>query len=341
MSSAETIPSVSAPLIDEVDALLLSPKAEVTRWHRNDRVAESTAYGNVYRDVAETDDGQIYPVVIGKTADRRSDITIGQTTAWWTHTDGHNFHDLLRYMAHGRDVVLVGSEGTNHGSYRGELGKMMQCLGDISLTRSARNFHAVMDAVTYARPVQTRRMYLTGKSRGSMVGMGVLNRSVMLQHDRTFVGADLKAPCFPVKFDFEHVPELAKQIVSEPQHLAAWIAKLTLKHLVHYPSTLDIQWQSILFQLATGPALFSGEAGELARDIDYDQKIDLTTYQGDFASMPAYWDEIFAQHRNYRHRHHPGAHLSLASDKTFAEIIRGILETDLVSEDTDEFVLSA
>lgn len=164
---------------------------------------------------------------------------------------------------------------------------------------------------------------LIGESRGAMVGMGVLALDKVFNQDVRF--ADLTAPCFPRKFKLSDVLLLSSQIIREPISTAQLARKLTSKRLIHYPGTVDLNPYSVAHQLAMTLAIFSGEAGEMAKLIDDDKICHITSFQSDKASMLNHWRGIFKNHANVRITPLPGSHLTLADPETHAYIMaRGL-----------------
>jgi hypothetical protein len=294
--------------------LWVADAAYVEDWRENTHPPKQYPRGTIHSHAVTMNDGHTYPVIYGESRQPVSDIPVVFTTAWWTHTHGYNRHVLLRLMEHGFNGVLIGSEGTTHEPTN--LSALARNLGSISLARSAQNMHGILDSVPDMHDQQTNRASLIGASRGAMVGMGVMHQALLDKHGRRIVRADLVAPCFPKKFDICDVPELVGQVLTEPQHVFSFLGKISIGTLVHYPSTIDPHPKSIAHHLATTSALFGGEAGELARGINRNQLLHITTFKGDFASMPRRWDEIFADYPNYTHDIHNGAHLSIANSKT-------------------------
>lgn len=287
----------------------------VEDWYFDERRPEKTHRGTLYTDAVTMSDGHTYPVVIGKPNKPITETPIVFTTAWFTSTHGHNRHVLLRFMEAGFSGVLIGSEGVHRFSDEKQISarQRAKALGSIALSASAHSMHEILNEAD-ARDIDAEGVILLGESRGAMVGMGFLAYAPLYR--RIVSRADLSAPCFPEKLDICHIPELAQQIVSEPRAALKFFGSISLSRMVHYPSTVDLHPQSLAFQLATAPALFGGEAGALARHIPIDQQLHITTFKGDFASMPAAWDDIFAQHLYYSRDEVEGAHVSIANVHT-------------------------
>ena len=259
--------------------------------------------------------GYAYAALVGVPYKQETEIPVMYTTAWWTSTEGHNERTARNLMRLGNVVMMVGAEGSWHD------GRLSKPETKITLSGSAaatlRFTQEVIDDYKYF--VDPIRRVLIGESRGAMVGMGILALDEDFSQDIKF--ADLTAPCFPRKFKPSDALLLASQIYHEPVSTAKLIGKLTTNRLLHYPGTIDANPYSVAHQVMIGPALFSGEAGDLARQIDTDKIIHITCFQNDKASMQKEWSSIFANNSNVRIVPLEGSHLSLADPQTLDYIL--------------------
>jgi hypothetical protein len=152
-----------------------------------------------------------------------------------------------------------------------------------------------------------------------MVGMGLIALDAMFDQDVVF--ADLTAPCFPRKAEARDILKLSGHLISEPRSIIQLAGRLGMSRLIHYPSTIDPHPYSVAHQIGIGPALFSGEAGDLARLITNDKIIHITCFNDDFASMPKEWRKIFANHPGVKVTLLDGSHLTIADPDTLSIIL--------------------
>ncbi|MCA9332547.1 hypothetical protein KDA00_01595 [Candidatus Saccharibacteria bacterium] len=272
---------------------------------------ESIPNGYLQRFGFTTELGYSYDAIIGiPVINQRTDIPILQTSAWFTSSHGHNEHTLRSFVAEGVPYIFVGPEG----SFRTKSKQKPE--EAITLASSAA---AVLSFSRYIaegeeRFIDKHKRTLIGESRGAMVGMGILAMDAMFDQDVIF--ADLTAPCFPRGFEAKDILKLSGHLISEPTSLLKLAGRIGLSRLVHYPSTIDPHPKGLASQIAIGPALFSGEAGDLARLINYDKIIHITCFNDDFASMPDEWDKIFKEFPNVRITPLDGSHLTIADPET-------------------------
>lgn len=276
---------------------------------------ESTRDGEIRRVGFRTEAGYAYSSLIGVPFNPTNEIPVMFTSAWLTSTEGHNEHTARNLMRLGNMVMLVGAEGSWHNAGH------RFTKPNISLSGSAAAMLNFTDYISheYKYIIDRHKRLLIGESRGAMVGMGALALDKYFNQEIKF--ADLTAPCFPRKFKARDSLLLASQVLQEPVSTFKFINRLTLSKLIHSPSTLDLNLYSFGHQVAIGPALFSGEAGEMASKIDKDKMIHITCFNNDKASMLKHWKRIFKDYSNVHIVPLEGGHLSLADPETLAYIL--------------------
>lgn len=265
-----------------------------------------------------TEQGYCYGGFIGVPEKPESPVPVIGTSAWFTSIEGHNEHSVRNLMRAGNFVFFLGSEG----SYEPAVPPKHR--SPISLASSAAavlnfSYHYGKDLTEEGYAVEPEKRIVVGESRGAMVGMGIIATAEHFAQNVIF--ADLTAPCLPRPMELADLKDLVSQIYSEPKEVVKLAGSLTIGRLIHYPATLDLSPYSLKHQLAIGFALFSGEAGELARHIDTKALLHITTFEKDFASMKSEWEEIFKQHKSVRITPLPGSHLTLADLETLQFII--------------------
>ncbi len=294
-------------------------------YRQNVEQKDRHAHGTVYSDVATMSDGQQYEVVTAVPNHPIIEAPVAMTTAWFTSTRGHNRHTIQHLMRLGFPMVLVGPEGGHREESIFHPSEHASRLHNIKLGYSAHQLHNVLDVLPDAkRTNDNSHMILLGESRGAMVGQGVIAQAA--QRNREVIYADLTAPCFPEPLRPRHLGRLFEQVAHEPVEIGKLLGRIALNPLVYYPATVDPHPQAIAYNVAIGPALFSGEAGALARHIPENQQMHITTFHDDFASMPHKWQQIFQNHPNVRIKTIDGAHLTIGDPTTLGHIERRLLQ---------------
>lgn len=265
-----------------------------------------------------TEQGYCYSALVGIPKKLESTIPIIGTSAWTTSTEGHNEHTVRNMVRAGNFVFFIGAEG----SY--EPAEKPEPLGPITLSSSAAavlnfSYHTAKELADEGYDVDPAARAVIGESRGGMVGMGIL--ALAEEFGQTIDYADLTAPCLPRKIRPKDIFKLFEQLAKEPREIAKLLGSLTLGRLIHYPATFDPSPYNLKHQLAIGFALFSGEAGALARRIQKDTLLHITVFSGDFASMRHEWEDIFQEHPNVQVTSLPGSHLTLADLETLMYLI--------------------
>ena len=295
----------------------LKDGSEIIDWEiQKDEIIPGV--GTIRRIGIVTNNGYGYAGLIGIPENQESSIPVLDTSAWFTSTEGHNERVMRNFMRSGSYTIFLGAEGSYRPGYE------LQARTPITLADSAAavlnfGYHSCQELANERRDINTFGRMLAGESRGGMVGMGIM--ALAEEFNQNIVMADLTAPCLPRKMELADIHNLSSQILSEPKEIIRLGGNLALSRLVHYPETIDPSPTSLKHQLLIGFALFSGEAGELARHIDKNQLIHITVFENDFASMPDEWRKIFADFPNVRITPLPGSHLTLADLETLQFII--------------------
>lgn len=246
-------------------------------------------------------------------------VPVIATTAWFTSTEGHNLHTGLKFLDAGVPFIIQGAEGSHRPGWR----RLRPPSNGINLTDSAAALLGFSHYVAgeHKNVIHKSEREVIGESRGGMVAMGVL--ALAESYDQQVLMADLTAPCFPRPFSLEDIKNFKDQLIAEPKTMVGLAGKMAMRLLVHYPQTLDLHPLSLVHQLAIGPALFSGEAGDLASVIPGDPIIHVTCFDDDFASMPNEWDNILNPDENENRRITllKGSHLTIADPETLQYIL--------------------
>lgn len=262
--------------------------------------------------------GYKYAAFLGIPRQQATEVPTIGTSAWFTSVDGHNAIISRSLMAHGNPVFFVGAEGSYHSG--------IDCGGEVCGISLAKSASAVLqfsrlapELIEGTVDIDPVNRFMIGDSRGAMVGNGAYVFAP--NFDQRIVYADLTAACFPRRFSVADIPKIINFAVREPLAAAGLLSSIAPEVALEYPSTLDFHPASLVHQLAIAPALFSGEAGDLARLVPTDAAMHMTTYRDDFASMHSEWVNIFQNHPNVRITSLDGSHLSLADPITRSYIL--------------------
>ncbi len=280
---------------------------------------ETIKGGRLHHIALETAQGFGHDCLLGVPDNLRNPIPIVVTSAWFTSLDGHNERVLRSLVRNGNAVVMVGAEG----SYTFASGKGPE--RPITLANSAATVLSASNTLTSAyeaglKGIDAKRVIVLGESRGAMVGMGIV--ALADRFEKTVAMADLTAPCIPEKMKLSDVPRLIDQVRKEPLEMLKLAETLGLSRLINYRNTVDFNLDNLRHQLIVGGAIFSGEAGELAKRIPREALMHITIFDNDFASMPHVWEKIFQNHFNVRITKLQGGHMTLADNETHLFILR-------------------
>ena len=307
----------STEFLNPVHIEKLKEESAITSWEILETV-EVPGIGLLQKVGIVTEQGYAYAGFVGVPEKPESTVPVIGTAAWFTSIEGHNEHSVRNLMRAGNFVFFLGSEG----SYEPE--ELPEPKGPITLAGSASavlnfSYHYGKELAEEGHDVDIEERIVVGESRGGMVGMGII--ALAEEFAQEIIMADLTAPCLPRAMELSDIKDLSNQIISEPAEIIKLGGKLTLGRLIHYPATLDLSRYSLAHQIAIGFALFSGEAGALARHIPPESLLHITTFEKDFASMKSEWEDIFTSHKNVRITPLPGSHLTLADLETLKFII--------------------
>jgi hypothetical protein len=305
----------SSKYLDKEHRAQLIEHSQLTEIKEHPHEEYVAGVGLIKRAGYITKNGYAYSALIGIPETQKCDVPVIGTSAWTTSTEGHNEHTVRNFMRQGNFIIFVGAEG----SY--EPKNSPTPAGPITLADSAASIlnysnHVAQDLVEQGYDIDPTNRLLIGESRGAMVGMGVI--ALANDFNQNILASDLAAPCLPRKLQLSDIRNLTEQISKEPIELFKLAGKLTLSRLIHYPSTLDLSPYSLKHQFAIGFALFSGEAGAMARHIPNEALLHITVFNNDIASMHSDWQKIFQNHPNVRITPLPGGHMSIADPETLS-----------------------
>lgn len=276
---------------------------------------ESVRDGYLERYGFITASGYAYDAIVGIPRDQTTDIPVLATSAWFTSSRGHNEHAMRNLMRTGSPIIFVGPEG----SYRPSNLPLPKTGISLAGSAAAALSFARTAADQHHNIIDNNKRLVIGESRGAMIGMGLLAMDNYFGQDIVF--ADLTAPVFPRSLEVKDIPRLVDYVRRAPISIGKDAAHLALKHLVHYPATLDLHPYALAHQIAMSPAIFSGEAGDLAKLIPKDKIIHITCFKDDSVTMRGEWESLFANHPNVRITPLDGSHLTIGDPETLDYIL--------------------
>lgn len=290
---------------------------QVAKIHQ--QPAEDSRYGLVDRKTYEMDDGTLYPVLAGAPEMARSDTAVVFTTAWLTSTRGHNMRTFLTMMKHGYPVVMIGPEGEEQNHNHTTAQRFKHALSN-SLAKVSDDMNQISSHRLASMDAEPDQVIGIGESRGAMTGLGLDNLAY----------GDFTAPCFPRKANLKEIPGVLLQLAPEAKTLASLGAKLLREpHVKHYPATLHRSPEYYAKELLKVPQLWSGQAGELAENIDTETPMHVRIFKNDGWSQAEVWQKLFANHSNVHLELTDGYHLDIANKSTLHNITARL---DLLAE---------
>lgn len=298
---------------------ILRRESTITVWDEYAAPKVIPGIGTLRRIGIETEQGYTYDTLVGIPERPECEIPIIGTTAWTTSLRGHNEHLVRNLVRAGNYVMYVGAEGSYVSS------DPPQPKTAISLANSAAtvlNFshHMATELRSHGHRVDPELRFGLGESRGGMVAVGIDALATHFGQDILF--SDEVAPCLPKKL--ESIIEIARfgeQIAREPKEIYKLLGSLTLSRLRYYPHTLDIRLDCLKQQAVIGGALFSGEAGALARKRPGGTLKHLTVFDQDFASMNKTWEAIYRGDPQVVISGEPGSHMTLGHLQTLKKTL--------------------
>ncbi len=259
--------------------------------------------------------------------ERVTDIPVLETPAWFTNLHGFNEGTQRALGSLGFPSMLVGHIGQERDSAVREVTRTLlkpwetvRELRSISLARQA---HNMLEVLTHQRAgfrFDTKNIFLHGNSRGGMTQFPLI--ALAQSRGINVVFAMPVAPCFQEGFNGRTMRELRSQLPNEAVNIGRIVARNLFDMAGSGLNTLNASPKALVYELAHGPALFSGEAGKFDDYISPDQHMLILAYESDVAGQKKKWEEAFANHPNVQVRGVPGAHLSIADRRTRAYVMR-------------------
>lgn len=265
-------------------------------------------------------DGRQLNANVYTTPHPKNDRFILQTGAWLTNSRGHNQNSQRKLAEAGYDSLFIGHIGEERASISEEIGRLVlkphQVLQEIRGISLARQAHTITEAAPifaemYGKNTQTFDLY--GESRGAMTGLGVMAYSPLA--GIAINKAMLVAPCFETALSDRVQTETSMQLSLEVFNALKGLGQVSVKRLLHYPSTINLSPKSLAYELAHVKTLLNGDAGRFVKHIPHGQNAMILAFDNDLAGQRKYWRRAFVDHSNVIIQAAPGGHISGIIDR--------------------------
>lgn len=298
---------------------VLRRESAITVWDEYAPPKIIPGIGTLRRIGIETEQGYTYDTLVGIPERPECEIPVIGTTAWTTSLRGHNEHLVRNLVRAGNYVMYVGAEGS-YVSSDPPRPKTPISLANSAATVLNFSYHMTQELRARGHAVDPELRFGLGESRGGMVAVGIDALAASFGQDVLF--SDEVAPCLPKKLEsIAEIARFAEQIAREPKEIYKLLGSLTLSRLRYYPYTLDVRLDCLRQQAVIGGALFSGEAGALARKRPGRTLKHVTVFDRDFASMNKTWETIYLDDPQVVISGEPGSHMTLAHLETLKKTL--------------------
>lgn len=297
----------------------LRQESEIVTWDEYADPKFVPGVGTLRRIGIQTAQGYTYDTLVGIPERPECAIPVIGTTAWTTSLRGHNERIVRNMVRAGNYVIYVGAEG----SYVADEPPTPE--SPITLANSAAavlnfSYHMVDELRRDGHDIDAVLRFVLGESRGGMVAEGIDSLASDFEQDVLF--SEEVAPCLPERIkSLADLFKLCEQIAKEPREMYRLAGTLTLARLRYYPHTIDMRTDCVRHQAIIGGALFSGEAGALARKHPGGTLKHMTVFENDFASKRAVWESIYENDPSVRITPLPGGHMTIADLETLRMVL--------------------
>jgi len=231
------------------------------------------------------------------------DRVLLNTPPWFIGLDGYS--ELLGEYAVQKNMTLI-----EISDEVGSIIKAIQNIGHVSLAREAAKqlvLHEHLASEGYFSPDEAIGV---GYSRG----LEIMVAAAALAHQfkkKVVYGEGMDAgPANKIDICDVDLCALPKNVYTEGRELVKGIAASPLSQLVRLRHSVPISLQAVIQDIATGLALASDEAGELAREVPKDSLMNLVFFNNCSFNQLVEWRHIFANHPFVNIQVKNGAHLT-------------------------------
>lgn len=218
-----------------------------------------------------------------------------------------------------------------------------------SLTRSARQAHALLDDLEGNAEFNTSEVVVDGYSRGGMTGEKFIGLAAA--HDRKVLFSILDAPCFAT--DMTGAEKRAAIIKQLPAEIKG-IGSLAINHFVHglkrgdleslpeFAKTLNPHPKNVVQEIMWAKALINANVGAIIDHQPRDTAGIRNFFEADTISQQSEYVDLYAPLKNVVVVAHDGPHVQGASPEylyevrraQFSQLGRAILNKEMLSAET-------
>lgn len=259
----------------------------------------------------------------------QASVTIHMDTPWMTGAEGHNDKIAEAFMQHtGQPVIMVGPENMNQhksGLYVVKnLAKVATEASQVSLALAGQDSMQIVAALCGQLGLP-RKLIQVGESRAAMMAGAKQPHEAELGLETVY--NDITDPCISenIRNDLSNVVRLPLFVPIEAMNLLPVGVDLARRGSLHrekgtVPMSARYMAAAIL---GTGPAIFSGEAGEFPAFLSKSDAVHLVNFQYNHVAHHEKWREKYA-HTQFAGVNLKGAHLGLAYSSVQRHVIERI-----------------
>lgn len=230
---------------------------------------------------------------------------VAATDPWTTGPKGLNRAKIKQLVDMGYPVVWL-----HHADERSPIRR------NKSVTRSARQIHALMDDLAGNADFGVSEVIADGYSRGGMTGEKFI--ALAGQHDRKVIFSIFDAPCFAT--DMTAAEKRATLIRQLPKE-ARGIASLAVRHFMHglqngdlrslpeFAKTLNFHPKNVIQEIMWAPALINANVGPMVEHQPRDTAGIRNFFEYDEMSQLAAYIDVYSPLKNVVVEAHDGPHV--------------------------------
>ncbi len=255
--------------------------------------------------------------------ERATDTAIVETPAWHVNLHGLSVHTQRALGALGIPSLLVGRVGQERDSVIQEVTRavfrpreVVRELRQANLVRQAHNMFEILKYGSF--DLDNTSAFLHGNSFGGMAQFPFI---AMAQEQGIAVPFAMPiAPCFHDGFTLGRLLHHSKQLPNETVNAGRILFRNLFDLTGSGVNTVNPSPKAIVYEMAHGPSLASGDAGAFDDFIPRDQNMLILSYADDIAGQEDVWNTALADYPNIYVRGVPGAHGSIADKRTRAYV---------------------
>lgn len=252
--------------------------------------------------------------------------TVTFTTPWCTELPGFNTIVGSTLAKMGMNVVAIGPEDPT-------VMRAVRNLGHTSLRADAHVQHESLDFIEEEGILDTTSMLATGYSRGGMIAFAL--KALEDSYERKIEYMDVTDPCLAKKVGLGDIPVAALPRYAANESMAC--VKSVSKHPLRRAASMILHaiprsaGQPVQM-IATGIALFSGEAGSFVDEWEEDTAAQVTLFTGSKFNHEYIWAKKLSRYPNVLVHPEHGYHLSGADPRVLDASVGRLIHAQRVLE---------